>query len=454
MKPCHKEIHDPSCPLCLLYENNESYRTHCEGSYENPTTQSNRVRYEFQRKDRCIYLGERIEFRKTCLSGMNCQHQCKKGLKAIPSMYCQSCESYQQYDRVNPLNPVPWVGDITDFASLDYSAVHKPTSNVLTGLLPEGTVAAPTLFGEGPVGRGDKGLRPVDLGEDDTTGQNHRTDQPQLDEPSHDPSPVGIPYSYSSTPNLTDTKIPALSYMYGVTTCPKRLADNTLRRTLESLKRAGFDRPHLFVDGDDDSKRYVNEFGLNVTCRYPAAKTAGNWVISLYELWARNSQADRYAIFQDDFVTYEGLREYLDSCVYPEKGYWNLYTFPVNQRLSPKTPAGGTVDGWFMANQMGKGAVALVFDAAAVRCLLGWEYLCDRFLTTDLVPGTQKRRCDQAIDGGIVESLKRKGWTEWCHSPSLVQHTGLESSMANRRHALAESFRGEGFDARSLIQQK
>ena len=242
-----------------------------------------------------------------------------------------------------------------------------------------------------------------------------------------------------------------MRWQYGMTTCESRINSGMANDTIQSLKRAGFDNPHLFIDGGAgklDSWVYDYE----ITVRSTPAKTAANWVLALYELWARDSTAERYAVFQDDFVTYPHLREYLESCPYPEKGYWNLYTFPVNQNLAPKTEHGGTVDGWFRANQLGKGAVALVFDREAVRALLGQEYLVDRFLSVDAhprMPGT--RRCDRSIDGGIVEALKRKGWTEWCHSPSLVQHAGIESSMGNRPHRLAESFRGEGYDAREMI---
>lgn len=242
------------------------------------------------------------------------------------------------------------------------------------------------------------------------------------------------------------------SWRYCVTTVPSRRGKE-FDRTLASLRNAGFAEPHLFVDGDDDSKSWVSQYGLPVTCRYPAAKTAANWVLALYEMWMRDSTAERYAVFQDDLTASKNLRAYLDCCKYPEKGYLNLYTCPkYNQALAPKNAAGGTVDGWFMSNQMGKGAVALVFDRRAVQCLLGTDYLCNRFLSVDTYPGTQQRRCDRSIDGGIVECLKRNGFTEWCHSPSLVQHTGLESSMGNHSAWMqANSFRGEDFDLMDLV---
>lgn len=277
---------------------------------------------------------------------------------------------------------------------------------------------------------------------------------------SYDPHPRENPvYPVPWVGELTNVRedepveTPKMRWQYGVTTCEKRIDDGMCRATLESLARAGFDRPFLFADGVRRLPEWTDQY--EVVSRSSPARTAANWVLALYELWARDSTADRFAVFQDDFVTYVNLREYLDSCAYPEKGYWNLYTFPSNQGIAPKNEHGGTLDGWFRANQLGKGAVALVFDSDAVRSLLGQDYLVDRFLTVDAdprMPGT--RRCDRSIDGGIVEALKRRGWTEWCHSPSLVQHAGIESSMGNRVHRLAESFRGEEFDARSLVENR
>jgi len=143
-------------------------------------------------------------------------------------------------------------------------------------------------------------------------------------------------------------------------------------------------------------------------------------------------------MFQDDFVTYRNLRAYLDSCSYPAKGYWNLYTFPHNQGRCKGKP------GWFLSDQLGKGAVAIVFNNEAARLLLGHQRMIDRILNPD--------RGWQFIDGGIVEAMKQAGWSEYVHNPSLVQHTGDVSTMNKKRHAKAISFRGEDFNAEEMIQ--
>lgn len=228
-----------------------------------------------------------------------------------------------------------------------------------------------------------------------------------------------------------------ISWAYGVTTVPERLRDGVFERTLTSLREAGYDAPRLFVDDCPDAAPY-RRFGLEATTRYPRIRTFGNWALSLGELWIRYPQADRYAIFQDDFVTYKHLREYLSKVPYPDKGYLNLYTFPPSHQL-PYPPE----TGFYKSNQLGKGAVALVFNNDAVRTLLTHIHFVDR---------PKSVRGWKSIDGGIGSAMKKAGWEEYVHNPSLTFHIGERSAMGNHRHPPVIGFRGESFDARELLK--
>lgn len=236
-----------------------------------------------------------------------------------------------------------------------------------------------------------------------------------------------------------------LRWAYAVTTVPSRRKD-LLPKTLVSLAVAGFDSPRLFVDGDKDAVSWEKEFGMEVSCRYPNVRTFGNWMLSLWELYLRNPTAQRYAIFQDDFITSRNLRRYLNCVPYPDKGYLNLFTFNSNQRLAPKTEHGGTQDGFYLSNQYGRGAVALVFSLECVVELLASRHMSER--------PQDSTRGHKAVDGAIVTALAKAGWKEYVHSPSLVQHTGEFSSMANRPHQPAESFRGQDYDLLDLLRKK
>lgn len=232
-----------------------------------------------------------------------------------------------------------------------------------------------------------------------------------------------------------------MKWAYGMTTVPSRRYD-LFPRTLRSLTTAGFPQPRLFVDGVQDARLY-EELGLEVTAHNPTIRTFGNWCLALAELWLRHPESDRFALFQDDFVTYPNLRSYLEQTEYPAKSYLNLYTFPVNQHICP-VENGVAKKGFYPSNQRGKGAVALIFDRDAVRTLLAHSHMIDRPL--------DPKRGWKAIDGGIVTAMRKAGYTEYVHNPSLVQHTGDHSSMGNRRHVLAESFRGEAYDCLNLLR--
>lgn len=235
---------------------------------------------------------------------------------------------------------------------------------------------------------------------------------------------------------VVNSSAPSLSWAYGVTTVPER-RETTLPTTLESLHASGFASPRIFVDGGD-ADAYSPAYA--VTARHPRVGAYGNWVLSLWELYVRNPGADRFVLFQDDLVCSLNLRAYLERTPYPEKGYLNLYTFPRNQILAKE----GKV-GFYPSDQMGKGALALVFSREVLQALLCQPHLVQKANAGSVVYRTR------SIDGGVVDSLRPLGIREYVHNPSLVQHTGTMSTLGNGPHPLAESFKGEGFDLLELI---
>jgi len=220
----------------------------------------------------------------------------------------------------------------------------------------------------------------------------------------------------------------AMQWSYGITTVPSRL-HTTFPRTLKSLANTGFDKPHLFVDGCSDSDKYLNCSSHGITLHHPALRTVGNWVAALWELYCKNPDAHRYAIFQDDLVTCLSLREYLEKCPYITNTYLNLFTALANQ---------SSHEGWYFSNQKGLGAVALVFDNQTAIKLLKSPKLIDK-------PKSSKGH--KAIDGAIIDALKDSGVKELVHNPSLVQHTGeVTSIVGNKQHPISSSFPGEDYD--------
>lgn len=292
---------------------------------------------------------------------------------------------------------------------------------------------------------------------------------PPVEKSAPSPEPM-----MSSKPVVTPSPVPPIEWAVGVMTCRDRVTSPLLTRTLESLRVGGFDRVRLFADGCresdvPDSLRSAHE----VTCRFPKILLHGNWTLTLLELYVRQPHADRFAIFQDDLVCSRSLRAYLDTLQFPSDGYWNLYTcrgnglgggnYQEGTGLTgpfPGAPKGHV--GWYPSNQRGWGALALVFDREAATQMMISPHMIDR-------PRNPIRGW-RAVDGGVVDSMRKAGRKELVHAPSLVQHTGRISAMDKSQPsdgrdddfprftwpdghpvAYSDTFSGEDFDLMSLV---
>lgn len=238
---------------------------------------------------------------------------------------------------------------------------------------------------------------------------------------------------------------PTMKWSYGITTCTSRFT-TTLPKTMESLKAAGFDTPHIFLDGPipPQSPEWITEYMQgHATIHDPPLKTFGNWITSLWELYLRDPHADRYAMFQDDIITVKNLRFYLEKTPIPDKKYLSLYTYPKNARR------GRGINGWFDSNQRGYGALGLVLSRRAVTTLLGHAHILNR---PQFVPQDKsRRRWWKSVDGAISWAMRKAGYRELVHMPSLVQHMGIPSSMGNGTGRYSPCFPGEDFDALTLV---
>lgn len=218
--------------------------------------------------------------------------------------------------------------------------------------------------------------------------------------------------------------MPETEWAVGITTVPER-RETTLHTSIASLTRAGFSRMRLFVDGD----LYGD------TCRVKRIGAYGNWVLALWELYIRQPNAQRYAVFQDDVCACSHLREYLEAW-YPPSGYQCLYTAKSTASTAPK-------DGWYKSLQLGRGALGLVFSCDAVRALLVHPKLLER----PRVP----LRGNQCIDGTVCDAMNAAGYSEWAHMPSLLQHTSEKSTVSGWDNRRSPVWRGEDYDPRELL---
>lgn len=233
-----------------------------------------------------------------------------------------------------------------------------------------------------------------------------------------------------------------LKWSYGVTTVPSR-ADGFLKLTLESLTKAGFPKPRLFVDQSPPTTFWSQYGHLEISFRDPTIRPMGNWWLALWELFIREPNANRYAIFQDDILCCSNLREYLER-EFPECGYLNLITFPTNLvGVASETP-----EGWFKAPRQGRGAQGLVFDQAAVAALLMEMRVLRRLQDTI--------RGHRSLDGTVRDALYNTGVTEWVHNPSLLDHLGAKGKTSmpdGKPQPTINSFLGEQYNPLTILEE-
>jgi hypothetical protein len=219
-----------------------------------------------------------------------------------------------------------------------------------------------------------------------------------------------------------------MRWAYGVTTVPERRRE-LLPAALRSLATAGFGRPRLFVDGGGAS--WSHEFLLPVTVHGDTLGVFSSWYLALLELYLREPCADRYALFQDDICCSKRLREYAGRCKHAG-AYWNLFSSPANEQL-----AGGQ-SGWYPSNQLGHGALALVFSRDGVQALLASSHMVAHRLDSQLG--------NRSVDGAVACSMRKVRYEELVHAPSLVQHMGTASTQRPARHHRQSATFREDYD--------
>lgn len=238
-------------------------------------------------------------------------------------------------------------------------------------------------------------------------------------------------------------------WTYGVTTCWKRaVRSETLEMSLGSLHGGGFISPLLFVDQTPVSGLAGGEFLWPCSYRIPVGPL-GNWYLGLLEMYLLDPHCDYYAMFQDDIVCCRNLRQYLEKSLEQiggaRKGYANLYTAPMNSSALLKRSGPEPRRGWTIPDYEGQGALALVLPRDCVLCLLSSRIMAERPMNP--VKGRA------GIDGVIGSALRAEGFREFIHYPSLVQHTGMTSTIPGNSSGLAsDCFAGEEFDAMELLK--
>lgn len=408
----------------------------------------------------CIHEGAILEYCNTCNGAMKHVRECDKYSKATYAVVsdkvhsCKTCNDYEPdttlvTEKVITQSPVSPALERRTMQreelkqrllrkAQERQAAQQQQSQPLAGITPNSLRARRLILKshkDRPVPEKNKGTQPQQI-QSSNTGN---TDKP------YEPKPILA---------ISKIKPDVMTWAVGVTTVPIR-RHTTLPITLQSLILSGFPEPRLFIDIQGDAQladiiKLYNDPSFPLTIRSPNIRTFGNWFLALMEIYIRNPHSHRYALFQDDITMCLGVREYLEHCEYPERGYINLLTYPQNEsqklRYFPKGLPEEKMIGWYPSNQMGKGAQALVFNR---------EILLKILSSHELINRPQEEKGHQNVDGGLSIAMRKMGCVEYVHTPSLVRHIGAETTMGPG-HPKSQpqdiSFRGDNWDVMEIVR--
>jgi hypothetical protein len=200
----------------------------------------------------------------------------------------------------------------------------------------------------------------------------------------------------------------------GVTTAPRRLP--TLDWCLDSLIRAGWVTPRLFVDS---AVTVAGRFAdLPVSLRDGKLGAWPSYYLALVELLMREPEADAFFLVQDDVILYdrEDLRDYLEQALWPADPVGAVSLFCSSAYTHPTPGWHSRPEPWFW------GAQAFVFPRDSAR----------RFVADPDVLGhrwSDRYRGLAHIDVVIGEWAARHGLPIFHPTPSLAQHVGDTSTL-------------------------
>ncbi len=202
------------------------------------------------------------------------------------------------------------------------------------------------------------------------------------------------------------------SWAVGVTTAPRR--ESTLETTLDSITRAGWSEPRVFMDGTTHlPDRYSH---LPITWREDSVGAWPSWYLALAELVLHEPHADAYMLLQDDVILYdrESLREYLERVLWPgdRPGLVSMFYTGLN---SPT--------GWLEAKgEWHFSAQGFIIPPGIARALL-----CDPDVSRGWLAASSQTHIP--IPEMISDWAHKRSIDIWYANPSLLQHIGNTSTI-------------------------
>lgn len=248
-------------------------------------------------------------------------------------------------------------------------------------------------------------------------------------------------------PQLEDHPLPAgvTRWAVGITTAPRR--QPTLDRTVDSLRRAGWE-PIVFAEPGTDL-RAADGKDLEIVTRPQRLGCWRNYVQTMRDLVDRHPQADAVLIVQDDVVFSPCLRRFVECDLWPSNsvGCVSFYC--------PNFPAYETAA---LADQVGLlkvnhrnliGACAMAYPMQTARRIIAHPLAADwRGCVRGHQPDPVRKKAVDSWVGHVTRDLRLNNYF---YLPSLCQHVAGTSAVGHGGNAQTKEKRGEIFSYRKSV---
>jgi hypothetical protein len=229
-----------------------------------------------------------------------------------------------------------------------------------------------------------------------------------------------------------------MQWSVGLQTCPRKDGSSFVFTAVEQIQKAGWQDVTIFAEPASpvppDQK---------VAFRPQRYGDWTNWIVGLFELFISNPFSDFFVMFEDDIVMCRNIRSYLEYAIpfLGNFGIISLYTpakyhrkyLQVRNIFHDEKNQGYQV--W--------GSQAIVLSRESARRLFASDLI---LLYRHHGYGDDNAHKDVALGQWAMYSRM----PYFYHTPSLVEHTGLDSLIGSEPHKSLD-FVGETFDAASWI---
>lgn len=232
----------------------------------------------------------------------------------------------------------------------------------------------------------------------------------------------------------------------GVITAPRKGVCH-LGRTVECLVNAGWHDVVVFAEPDS----LIPDCSATIVQRPRFFGDWTNWATGLYELLLSEPDADFYFMAEDDGVICRGAKYYLDEQL-PKLGEFATASpyCPNKHRRNNFIGFHNECIGWLTWSTL----TVIMPRESVIRFFSDPDVQRHRFEHIFPVPeneipwGVEVEPKNSVKDAVLGLWAKKNNLPMYYHSPSLVQHMGLTSTLTHRPTTdanLAEDFVGEGF---------